>query len=308
MFSSPRSPPATCVTLSSAELCISPPPFGTFSLDTPPSHCSLQAVGGNDITLSAIVSTLDTPLYMETANAATEPVAMGAVFLNTNGGTVWRNVPIFASRATATKAWLFNDRETIRTIYASYFPGILFAIHGTSNGKYLYAVGSPGSRYWADGFESDPITANDAPSGSLTVSLYPTILFSSNGGVSWVSQKGPNRKGRLTLFDVTVEKGSTAIACGGHPTINFGAGSNGAIILTTNGGFSWTQVYPLATDSTATPTLNCVSHQPAIAGVNRVWAGGYVTLTDQPRAVTAPTAVNVPRTGFCAHCPLSGPF
>lgn len=254
------------------------------------------------MTLSTVVSTGEALSFGNTAAAAGVYIAMGAVFMSTNGGTVWRNVPIFPSRATAVTAWVANNAAVIKTIYAAWFPGILFGIHGTSNGKYLYAVGSPGSRYYADAAMTNPIVDNTAAAASVKVDTNPTILFSSNGGVSWTAQKGPFRGGaRLTLFDVSVEKGSTAVACGGHPTVNFGAKSNGAIILTTNGGFTWRQVYPTTTTSQTTPTLNCVTHQPAIAGVSRVWVGGYVTVTDAQRTVTAPSAATLPQTGFCAR-------
>lgn len=73
--------------------------------------------------------------------------------------------------------------------------------------------------------------------------------------------------------------------------------------MTTNGGWTWRQVWPLSITAATTPTLTVVSHQPHIAGVQRVWVGGFVTVTDQARVTLlgGPVTTTVGASPFCAR-------
>lgn len=244
------------------------------------------AVGGNDVLL-ALTTSSDAgmgPAAIANSLPAVMAggVASGLVLMTQNGGSVWKNVPIWVPYATLLPLWVSND-PSLKTIFATPIPGILFGVQSDASGKHVYAVGSGSSLYSTSATALAYITAGGTTALGVQVKPFGTILYSGNSGMSWVQQTAPTLYSGLkpyALFSVAVQKGTTAIAVGGSPFYKFGAGSAGTIIYTMNGGFSWVQsVYPGST-GTSVPVLTSVALQPSMSGVQQVWVGGYTTNND----------------------------
>lgn len=238
-------------------------------------------------------------------------VALGLVLMTQNGGTVWKVVPVHASFAVLSSLWVNND-PSLKNIFNTPVPGILFSVMSDASGKHVYAVGSPSSLYSSSATAMVPLVNNVLVAAGVQVKTFATILYSGNSGMSWVQQTAPTLySGSVpyTLFDVAVQKGTTAVAVGGSASIKYGAKSAGTILLTTNGGFSWTQaVYPSST-STKAPVFTCATLQPSVSGVQAVWVGGFTTRTDAALAGLAvpTTAVDFyPTAAIAGFQPTSG--
>lgn len=226
------------------------------------------------------------------AAAAATSVPLGMILMTQNGGTVWKVSPITTSFAVLSSLWVNND-PSLKNIFNTPLPGILFGVQSDASGKHVYVVGSPASTYTSANTAMTNLVSNAAPATGVQVKTYGTILYSGNAGLSWVHQTAPTLFSGLvpyTLFDVAVQKGTTAIAVGGSASIKYGDKSAGTIVYTTNGGFSWTQaVYPSSTGTKA-PVFTCVALQPAVQGAQAVWVGGFTTRTDRALAgLTVPT-------------------
>lgn len=236
------------------------------------------AVGGNDVSLAAMSPT-------------TTAQPQGVVFTTMNGGTLWKLVPTFVSVGTLGSLWRNND-PSLKTIFSNPVPGILFSVSSDASGKHVFAVGSPGTMQMASG--PTAIIGNTVAATTVLAKVYGTILYSGNSGMSWVQQTAPtlfNALRTYTLFDVAVQKGTTAIAVGGSAKWAYGNNAAGTIICTSNGGFSWMQaVYP-GSAGTSVPTFTSVSLQPSIAGVQSVWVGGFTSRTDQATLPTATVSI-----------------
>lgn len=261
----------------------------------PSSH--LSPFGGAVVLLSCPLLTLPPP------PPPPPQMPLGLVLMTQNGATVWKVVPIYISFASLSALWTTND-PSLKNIFSTPVPGILFAVNSDASGKHVFAVGSPSSQWSSVAAVMTPLVANTPAALGIQVKTTGTILYSGNSGMSWVQQTAPTLYAGLvpyTLFDVAVQKGTTAVAVGGSSSIKFGDKAAGTIIFTANGGFSWTQaVYPSSTGSTA-PVFTCVSLQPSVAGIQTVWVGGFTTRSD-----TALTAAAVLATSFYPVAAVSG--
>lgn len=132
----------------------------------------LQAVGGNDISLAGV-----------TALTATQP--QGAVYMTNNGGSVWKLVPTFVSGASLTSLWRNND-ASLKNIFSSPVPGILFSVSSDASGKHVYAVGSPGTTQQVS--SSVAISGNSAAATTVVTKAYATVVYSGNSGMSWCDE------------------------------------------------------------------------------------------------------------------------
>jgi hypothetical protein len=168
----------------------------------------------------------------------------GAVLLATSGPGAWTYTLCPGTTAVWTPAGPVAGTTPVGTAptpttpyptdycgAAAYLPsgapqndlGLLMDVQSDSSGMHVYSVGLG-------------IANNNAP-----------ILYSGNGGVTWVFQTSP-AIATLTydLAAVAVATGKIAFAAGGNlrSTAVYSAGgslSNGIILMTTNGGFSWQQ-------------------------------------------------------------------
>lgn len=253
------------------------------------------AVGGNDVSLAAMASTDVVLGPIAGAASISNSVAatltggqpQGMILMTQNGGSLWKFVPVWTGYTALNALWVNND-PSLKNIFNTPIPGILFGVQSDASGKHVYAVGSGSVMYYKGATPNwAQISDNSAAITAVKVYTFGTILYSGNSGMSWVPQTAPTLYSGVVpyaLYDVAVQKGTTAVAVGGSPYIKFGDKSAGTIIYTMNGGFSWTQaVYPQSTGSKA-PVFTCVALQPAVAGVQAVWVGGFTTRTDQALA------------------------
>lgn len=250
------------------------------------------AVGGNAV---ALVDDANNIMRQNSYTPGMD-IPVGYILITTNGGTVWRNVPLFL-QYSVLKIAMDNGVNTVTAaLYAqNFFPGFLFSVQSDASGKHVYAVGAPGSQ-GTYSLSADEVT--------FSTTSAPTIIYSGNGGVSWVVQTTPifSRATTVSLLSVAVRKGSTAWAVGGNlGSCNYAAGAcnnlatggsvtgvtvggNGVILGTTNGGFSWQLMdFPNNANMNQVPILTTV----ALNGKN-VWVGGF-TMTEAYWPV-APTA------------------
>lgn len=218
------------------------------------------------------------------------------VLMTTNGGTVWRNVPVVYDQVSLYAAYS-TDVTVGQQMLSSLQPGTLFAVHADSSGKNVYAVGA---NPWqlvdltaaADMSAPADLITYGGTTATHTVSLraYGTILYSANGGVSWTLQAAPAMLGtyNYALLDVYVAKSTTVFAVGGSLTNPTGAGQllsstpaytqytgpqfgNGIIIATENSGNTWyMQSFPRNEYGMA-PAFTCITFNGPVG-----WVGGYV--------------------------------
>jgi len=219
---------------------------------------------------------------------ADDALPAGVVYMTANGGTVWKNVPLFYSKESAAAAISTSSLTTVQAVYAQYVPGVLFGVNSDAAGKNVYAVGSAGMTGAAA--ETTPGTPGDYTI-TWTQQTTPTILYSGNSGSSWVAQTAPaSSTTPYGLYSVAVLKGTTAFAVGGDmtSTVEGGAGTssgasppvydaitNGQIIYTANGGFSWNQAVFPGNSGIKAPVFTTV----ALNG-QTVWVGGYTKTTE----------------------------
>jgi len=111
-----------------------------------------------------------------------------------------------------------------------------------------------------------------------------TIVYSGNGGMNWVVQQGPlfpttsaNVVPRYSLFSVAVVKGTVAFAVGGNEYVNSGASSNGCVLATSNGGYTWV-VEPIASFTFNLASANLLNSPRATTPVSATYAGLTIPL------------------------------
>ena len=176
----------------------------------------------------------------------------GAVLLATNGPGAWTYTlcpgitaawgaainPTGPSAGTTAAGSAWSPTNPYATDFcgaAAYLPystaagapqndlGLLMDVQSDSSGMHVYSVGLG-------------IANSNAP-----------ILYSGNGGVTWVYQTSPAIAGATyDLAAVAVATGKIAFAAGGYLRSSgayaaSGPLTNGIILMTTNGGFSWQQ-------------------------------------------------------------------
>jgi len=176
------------------------------------SRSLVFAVGGYQANPASIASAAGTLTTVTVAlNTAGLLGTTGAVYVSTNGATVWSYV-----------------KTPVGT-------GYLYAVGSDASGKHLYAVGSPS-------------TLVNASSVTSTISPYSvfggSIVYSGNYGANFVAQSAPVIPGyTYELRAVSVLRGTLAFAAGGSPYFAYNASlaPNGVIVGTANGGFSWLQ-------------------------------------------------------------------
>lgn len=69
---------------------------------------------------------------------------LGLILVTSNGGSIWRGVPLFPSFNAVSNAKRLEDNTAFRTAFSNPFPGILFGVSSDDKGRNVYAVGSPG--------------------------------------------------------------------------------------------------------------------------------------------------------------------
>lgn len=176
------------------------------------SHCCLgspQAVGGNAVHMAAIVSNTATGVTPGACNTvqfagsgcavATMPynqyggevtptvasMAMGYVYMTTNGGSIWKTVPIYVSYSSLALLWKQNTQPALRQALSQPIPGILFGVMSDAGGKHVYAVGSPSSTWSASATANVKLVDNTVVAAGVQVKSYGTVLYSGNAGISW---------------------------------------------------------------------------------------------------------------------------
>jgi len=238
-----------------------------------------------------------------TAGSVSNGPSYGAIYMTTNGGLDWTAITSHQPYTTASLSKLVSSSSwsTIQTLLGQTVAGALMSVQSCSTGKYVYAVGAaPAS------------AAFSYTSGALvttwTEAAYGTILFSANSGLTWAMQTPPvlTSGGSVQpygLIDVAVAKGTSAIAVGGNlvnprGTFSFPSGlliqsgsgtmsgspSVGspatALLATTNGGFSWSQMtFPSGLAAFTSSAYN-----------NKTWwVGGYVSFSGSNTCTYATT-------------------
>jgi len=161
----------------------------------------------------------------------------GAVYASTNGGTVWSGISI---------------------PLVSY----LYSVDADSSGRHVYAVGAPAvaTNYSLTSFQGYIPFAVSAG----------TIIFSGDFGVHWAAQTAPVIMNyNYQLYAVKVLRGTIAFAAGGRiPGVT--TNSNGIILGTANGGFTWVQQ---AISLNASPYVNGVASTAMTLGTVPVIEG-----------------------------------
>jgi len=227
--------------------------------------------------------------YLPATPSLTSQPNFGVVFTSTTTGTYWTYYPLPGVAAIGG---------------LSLAVGALFGVGADSTGKHIYAVGAPASVLSST--QVAAATGFTAPNASSSpqVQTYGSIVYSGTYGASWVVQTAPAiYNARYTLFGVTVIKGTVAYAVGGNEYVPSGsnstttsyASSNGIVIATTNGGFSWfqqplsSQSVPIFLNGNPTPTYCAFANQtfPTLLGVAN-------SATPVSRSAGAPVAGSVP--------------
>jgi len=185
----------------------------------------------------------------------------GAIYTSINGGTVWNSVPLPPGT------------------------GSIYAIAADASGKHVYAVGTP-STLVAPGSVISVVSPYSVFGGS--------ILYSGNYGQSWTTQAAPIVPSyTYELTSVTVLRGTMAFAAGGSPYSNLApVASNGIIIGTANGGFSWLQQPITITGTNYSQSAGTIPYVNGIAfnvvgGMYQGWAvgGSYNATTQVAKAI-----------------------
>lgn len=100
--------------------------------------------------LAATISTwlFASATFSQAAAADGTHTPFGLIILSSNGGSVWKGVPIFAATYSRLQsAYTAGDDNAVRTAFSNPFPGILFAVQSDGKGRNVFAVGSPGSTF-----------------------------------------------------------------------------------------------------------------------------------------------------------------
>lgn len=153
--------------------------------------CLRQVVGGSCFDclpyLWFTLTTAGPPPQALTTAPLQSAMTYGMLLITTNGGTVWRNIPLFYTFQTTYSTAMVGDVNMLTNLYKQKIPGFLFSVQSDGSGKHVYAVG--GSRYSGTVTTAPPYTV------SYTMTGAPTILYSGNKGASWC-EKHPQRPTR----------------------------------------------------------------------------------------------------------------
>lgn len=243
--------------------------------------------------------------YALPQSASVKP-GTGSIMMTTNGGTIWRSIKLYPTISDIAAAYAQSDAAGA-AVYSQPFPGALLSVASTSSGKYLWAVGAPPTIATAT---TGALTTLQQPGSNTAVEfvqqVYPTILYSANGGFNWQMQTAPALFGGVAyaLLSVYVATGSTAVAVGGGLNLAASGGQSGVILRTANGGFSWGLAgYPGNTGKA--PVFNYVT----LAGKNQLgWAVGMARTDDYyPTTVSTDASGNaVSGTGYSVLVSTNG--
>lgn len=105
-------------------------------------------------------------------------MSYGMLLSTTNGGTVWRNKPLFFSWDVAYHTCMVSDSKLVSNLYSQKIPGFLFDVQSDGSGKHVFAVG--GNRYSA----ASIATATPFAVG-WQMDGVATILYSGDRGNTW---------------------------------------------------------------------------------------------------------------------------
>lgn len=164
--------------------CFRTPIVASPSLLTPPATAPLlpQAVGGSCFeclpylwgTITSVPNNLGTsPLR--------SAMTYGMLLVTTNGGTVWRNKPLFFTWDTAYHTVMVNDNKLITNLYSQKIPGFLFDVQSDGSGKHVYAVG-------ANRYSMASLGASPTYSVTWKMEAVPTIMYSGDRGNTWCAR------------------------------------------------------------------------------------------------------------------------
>ena len=230
------------------------------------------------------------------------------VMVTTNGGTLWRNVPVIYSQ-TALFAAYSVSQQAGAALMGSYQPGTLLSVMADPSGRYVWAVGaqpwavavpSPGcpATQTIAGCNGNCLCASGTPPDLTNPNLlsdfgmthvvktapFGTIIASTDSGNTWALQQPPlmTQYYNYALLDLWVVKSSSVVAVGGSlnnpQAIAYSQRclDNGVTVGSTanNGECDAYDVY-LANGGTGAPTLG----SPSIY-IGPGYGNGVITVTD----------------------------
>ena len=238
------------------------------------------AVGGN-----AALAAWATGLQMSYASIPLGPdfaTGPASVLMTTNGGTVWRNVPVVYDQVSVYAAYAAGPAIGA-AYYGAWQPGTLMSVSADATGQYVYSVGLvpwqiQAINCGAGGAGSNQCTAAGSPCGTggcLTNPSTLTTFGNSNGA-----------QGTLATPTQQSTQGPNAANFGTHwvNTQPFGT-----ILYSSSAGTSWTLQSAPSLPSLYNYVLTDVTvgskgsiafavggslYNPTAAGVSFTWGGG----------------------------------
>jgi photosystem II stability/assembly factor-like uncharacterized protein len=214
--------------------------------------------------------------YYDLSSTVATPPNGGIIESTSNGGASW--IP------DAVPTFMQDSSDSLAGVSCSTTQDCVVVGYGDTDGTTAYdvAVTTDGGSAWTE--EDVPVPDY---SGLAGVSCYPSssdcvavggnsILASTDGGMTWVSEPG-------------VGDGGASVSCSSASDCVAVEGSN--IITSTDGGTSWT----LHTAPSGTNALNAISCYPSTSTCVAVGGKGIVTSTDGGTSWTTektPTGVN----------------